>query len=104
MSQQLTLPLVSPEKKVQSFKKVTVESVKKGENRLVAGGIIVFNDGKEAKLTALTGYTFTVAGCLKYYHPKFQKDCYIKVENDRLVNHINRDIENIDHFMLPIKK
>lgn len=85
----------------QKFEKISTEAVKRGDRRLTPGCIIVFHGDKKAKIKALTWYTHKISGCMKYYHPMNEKDQYIKVYNNEIVNCDNLVITGIDHFLMP---
>ncbi len=90
----------SNEEKPADFKKVTVEQVELGTKKLTPGMIIVFNDGKMAKLKPLASKTSVKHnGAFCYTNPYNGERDMVSVLAEAVVNGGEGPIKGLSHFL-----
>ena len=90
----------SDEEKESDFKKITVEQIELGTKKLTSGMIIVFNDGKMAKLKPLTSKTSVKhVGALSYTNPYSGERDLVSVVAGSVVNGGEGQIKGLSHFL-----
>ncbi len=90
----------SEEEKPTDFKKITVEQLESGSKKLTPGMVIVFNDGKMAKLKPLASKTSVKhIGALCYTNPYNGERDMVSVLAEAVVNGGEGSIKGLSHFL-----
>jgi hypothetical protein len=87
------------------FKQVELQKFAKGEVNLVAGMVIIFNDGKMAEVEVIKPKTSIIhKNAFKYISPYTGAECLISVIAGTVSDVVRGEIKNVAHFLKPRKE